>query len=120
MTTCPKCGADSGNNWSQCKGSCPMPGSPHYAVAQAGRVGAVKGLSPVGGPVTDPPRRTRLVAFPMGSIRYCPECGRTGEVDPSHRDCCPDGGRAVYVPLAVAEQASIGFREQLKTPDNPG
>lgn len=28
--TCPKCGATSGDDWSQCKGSCPMPGSPHY------------------------------------------------------------------------------------------
>lgn len=27
---CPKCGAESGDDWSQCKGSCPMPGSPHY------------------------------------------------------------------------------------------
>lgn len=28
--TCSKCGAHSGNDWEQCKGSCPMPGSPHY------------------------------------------------------------------------------------------
>lgn len=28
--TCPKCGAESGDSWSQCKGSCPMPGSPYY------------------------------------------------------------------------------------------
>lgn len=28
--SCPKCGATSGNNWGQCGGSCPMPGSPHY------------------------------------------------------------------------------------------
>jgi len=28
--TCPKCDAESGNDWSQCEGSCPMPGSPHY------------------------------------------------------------------------------------------
>ena len=27
---CPKCGAASGDDWSQCKGSCPMFGSPHY------------------------------------------------------------------------------------------
>lgn len=27
---CPKCGAFSGDDWEQCKGSCPMPGSPHY------------------------------------------------------------------------------------------
>lgn len=30
MTTCSKCRATSGNDWSQCKGSCPMPGSPHH------------------------------------------------------------------------------------------
>jgi len=29
-TACPKCGATSGNNWSQCKKSCPIEGSPHY------------------------------------------------------------------------------------------
>jgi hypothetical protein len=28
--TCPKCGAESGNDWSECDNRCPMPGSPHY------------------------------------------------------------------------------------------
>jgi len=27
---CPKCGATSGDDWSQCQGSCPIPGSPHH------------------------------------------------------------------------------------------
>ena len=27
---CPKCGAGSGNDWSQCDGACPMPMSPHH------------------------------------------------------------------------------------------
>lgn len=27
---CQKCGAKSGDDWSQCKGSCPEPASPHY------------------------------------------------------------------------------------------
>ena len=27
---CPKCKARSGDDWEQCGGSCPMPGSPHY------------------------------------------------------------------------------------------
>jgi hypothetical protein len=27
---CPKCGAASGDDWRQCEGDCPMPGSPHY------------------------------------------------------------------------------------------
>jgi len=29
-TQCPKCGAFSGDDWTQCGGVCPMPGSPHY------------------------------------------------------------------------------------------
>lgn len=33
MTTCPKCHAESGDDWSQCQGSCPMVGSPHYSDA---------------------------------------------------------------------------------------
>jgi hypothetical protein len=28
--TCPKCDKFSGDDWSQCKGSCPVPGSPHF------------------------------------------------------------------------------------------
>lgn len=28
--TCPKCKMTSGNDWSQCNGSCPMPMSPYY------------------------------------------------------------------------------------------
>ena len=27
---CPKCGATSGGDWSQCEGKCPMPNTPHY------------------------------------------------------------------------------------------
>lgn len=30
LITCPKCGEVTGNDWTQCGGSCPMPGSPHY------------------------------------------------------------------------------------------
>lgn len=29
-TRCPKCSYTSGDDWTQCRGSCPMPGSPHY------------------------------------------------------------------------------------------
>ena len=29
-TICPKCKYRSGDDWNQCKGSCPMPMSPHY------------------------------------------------------------------------------------------
>ena len=28
---CPKCSCTSGDDWSQCAGSCPMPISPHYS-----------------------------------------------------------------------------------------
>lgn len=27
---CPKCGSQSGDDWSQCEGSCPIVGSPHF------------------------------------------------------------------------------------------
>jgi hypothetical protein len=30
VMTCPKCGAESGDSWLQCEGSCPMPMSPHF------------------------------------------------------------------------------------------
>lgn len=49
MTTCPKCLRTSGDDWAQCRGSCPMPGSPHYTAeaesfaslsARGGDVGA--------------------------------------------------------------------------------
>lgn len=30
MRACPKCNAVSGDDWSQCGGSCPRPDSPHY------------------------------------------------------------------------------------------
>jgi hypothetical protein len=35
---CPKCRASSGDDWEQCKGSCPMPMSPHYTPAPEGEV----------------------------------------------------------------------------------
>ncbi len=30
---CPKCGRIDGSDWKQCRGSCPMEGSPHYSAA---------------------------------------------------------------------------------------
>ncbi len=33
---CPKCGAYSGDDWSQCVGDCPMVMSPHYHDKQGG------------------------------------------------------------------------------------
>ena len=33
---CPKCGAVSGDDWSQCEGDCPMPISPHFAAKRGG------------------------------------------------------------------------------------
>lgn len=32
---CPKCGAVSGDDWSQCVGVCPMPMSPYHKPAEA-------------------------------------------------------------------------------------
>lgn len=32
--TCPKCGAVSGDDWSQCEGRCPMEMSPHYTAGE--------------------------------------------------------------------------------------
>ena len=32
---CPKCSYRSGDDWEQCNGSCPIPGSPHYTAALA-------------------------------------------------------------------------------------
>lgn len=32
---CPKCGQQTGDDWSQCQGACPIPGSPHYSAREA-------------------------------------------------------------------------------------
>lgn len=32
----PKCGKLSGDDWKQCGGECPMPGSPHYTRSKDG------------------------------------------------------------------------------------
>jgi hypothetical protein len=37
VIVCPKCGAESGDDWSQCERSCPMPMSPHYKKSTADR-----------------------------------------------------------------------------------
>lgn len=49
-------------------------------------------------------------------VRYCPECGRIGEVPSTALNCCPDGGRARMVPQAIAEQAREGFRAMYLQP----
>lgn len=33
VAECPKCGATSGDDWSQCEGFCPITASPHYSFA---------------------------------------------------------------------------------------
>lgn len=35
---CPKCSAISGDDWRQCRGSCPMTGSPHYVADEPFRM----------------------------------------------------------------------------------
>lgn len=37
--SCPKCNRESGDDWSECGGACPIPASPHY-VADTPHVGA--------------------------------------------------------------------------------
>lgn len=36
---CPKCGALSGDDWSQCRNDCPMPMSPHHRKQTEDRYG---------------------------------------------------------------------------------
>ena len=45
MIQCPKCKAVSGDDWSQCRGLCPMPGSPHYKPDTVTRVQAMEDLA---------------------------------------------------------------------------
>lgn len=42
-----------------------------------------------------------VAAEPM--TRFCPACGLVGEVDPKHRDCCPDGAKARVIPKDLAD-----------------
>lgn len=52
---CPKCGAASGDDWSQCGGECPLPGTPHY-----------KAPKPIHGAPVDP--YAALGALPLPPI----------------------------------------------------
>lgn len=47
-------------------------------------------------------------------VRYCPACGRVGDVVPPARDCCPDGQLAAMVHPEIARQARIGLLSTLK------
>lgn len=40
-------------------------------------------------------------------IRYCPECGSVG--GNKDRRCCPDRGKAAFIPEEIARQARAGF-----------
>lgn len=51
--------------------------------------------------------------LPDGYVRYCPHCGHIGEVDPKHRDCCPDGSSARYVTREIAEHAKFVREEKI-------
>lgn len=48
-------------------------------------------------------------------VRYCPECGRVGDVLPPARDCCPDSQLAAMVHPVIARQARIGRLNDLKS-----
>lgn len=41
IVRCPKCGFNSGDDWSQCEGDCPMPMSPHYRKHEPGERGYI-------------------------------------------------------------------------------
>lgn len=47
------------------------------------------------------------------AVRYCPDCGHIGEVEPQHRDCCPDGSHARMIRPDIAQQARYGFYARL-------
>lgn len=59
------------------------------------------------------------------TVRYCPECSHLGEVHSDCRDCCPDGSKARYIPVHIAEAAQRDFRASITprpavaTPVNP-
>jgi hypothetical protein len=38
---CPKCKRHSGDDWEQCKGSCPVLGSPHYSAKAEEKYGGL-------------------------------------------------------------------------------
>ena len=59
MTQCPKCQALSGDDWSQCVGDCPMPGSPYYKRPEPKNGGYLPGTE---GPDL---RRSFMEAFPL-------------------------------------------------------
>lgn len=50
---------------------------------------------------TRKPKAAPATSEPMA--RFCPGCGWVGEVDPRHRDCCPDGDKARVIPRALAD-----------------
>jgi hypothetical protein len=42
-------------------------------------------------------------------MRFCPECGSLGDVVPPARECCPDWGKAAFIPEQIADLARVGF-----------
>lgn len=44
-------------------------------------------------------------------VRFCPECGRLGDVPEGAIDCCPDGSHAAYMPEKTAEKCAALFRD---------
>lgn len=49
-------------------------------------------------------------------VRYCFECGCVGELPKTALSCCSEYGRALYVPVELAEQARAGFKLTLARP----
>jgi hypothetical protein len=59
---------------------------------------------PAAAPVPAP---APVAAEPM--VRFCPECGNVGEVEPGFRDCCPDGSAARVIPEPLARKCRETF-----------
>lgn len=47
--------------------------------------------------------------------RFCPACGRVGEVGSSYRDCCPDGNEARRIPRSLAAKCRELFKAALNS-----
>lgn len=60
------------------------------------------------GRLLDLTSRHPVAPIPDGTVRYCPECGSMGEIEPYYVSCCPDN-KAAYVPVKTAEQAMAYF-----------
>lgn len=50
-------------------------------------------------------------------VRFCPECGKIGEVDAKYQDCCPEGSSSRVVPKSFAEICRKTFKDLVNRPN---